>query len=190
MQRLLPTSVALKLSLAICLNPVLPVHAGAIDRSANEEEYQVYKAFLNSSYVETTDYSLYEKLGIYFIYNVKYEIPEELSDFLKTRVGLSLDHDLIKNFITANRSPMKINRKRLPENIKFSAQFMKTDVYSFSRVGFNAKMDESLFYASFSSMMEDGHGALFYLRKIAGTWSVEKAAAVWMYGASVHPFNP
>ena len=182
--------MVLKLLLVLCLSSMIPVHAGPSGGSASEEEYQVYKAFMSSSFIEKTDYALYEKLGIYFIYNVKYEKPEDVIDFIKAHVGLSLDKELAKNFIAANHSPQKINRSKLPGNLKYSDQFIRKDVYSFSRVGFNANKDESLFYASFSSLMEDGHGALFYLKKTAGTWSVVKAAAVWMYGASVHPFNP
>ena len=103
---------------------------------------------------------------------------------------MSLDRDMVENFIAGNRSPRRIDRKRFPGDMQYSSQFIKKDVYSLSRVGFNADKDEALFYASYSSLTEDGHGSLIYLQKTSGVWSVVKAAANWMYGASVHPFTP
>jgi hypothetical protein len=190
MRRELSFPTVLKHLLATCLLAVLPVFAGLRAGAASEEEYQVYKSFLSSTYVEKVDYSLYEKLGIYFIYNVKNEQPEEVARFFKSRAGLTLDPELVNHFVVCNRSPGKIDRKRFPATIRYSSQFIKKNVYSFSRVGFSTHKDEALFYASFSSLLEDGHGAFIYLKKTAGTWAVVKAAAVWMYGASVHPFNP
>jgi hypothetical protein len=163
--------------------------AAAAPQGVNDE-YQVYRAFLDSSYAEKVDFQLYEKLGIYFIYNIRNDNPGDLVAFFKARADLQLDPGLAQAFVTANHSPRKVDRTQLPVNLSYSSQFIQKNVYSLSRVGFNARKDEALFYASFSSLMEDGHGSLLYLKKTNGTWSVAKAAAVWMYGASVHPFNP
>lgn len=159
-------------------------------KASNEEEYQVLRAFLTSPYVEKADYSLYEKIGIFFIYNVNHERPESISGFFKQYANTSLDPELVSQFVAVNHHPLPINRRLFPASFKYSTQYIKQDVYSLSRVGFNAKRDEALMYASFSSLLEDGHGSLVYLKKTAGAWSVVKATAVWMYGASVHPFNP
>jgi len=154
------------------------------------EEYRVCQAFLASPYAEKPHDLLYEKLGIFFIYNVKHEDPEALRAFLRSRASLELDAGLAKDFVTINRHPVRIDRKQFPASTRYATQFIQQDVYSLSRVGFNARRDEALLYASFSSLREDGHGPLVHLRKQGGTWIVITAAAVWMYGASVHPFNP
>jgi hypothetical protein len=154
------------------------------------EEYQVCRAFLASPSAEQPNDLLYEKLGIFFIYNVKHDSPEELLAFFRNRVGVRLDPQLVSHFVAVNRLPGKVDRKQFPGGTRFSSHFIQRDVYSLSRIGFNQRQDEALLYASFSSLMEDGHGSLIYLQKKGGVWSVTNAAAVWMYGASVHPFNP
>ena len=159
-------------------------------RLSSDEDYRVYEAYFESPYAEKTPYSLYENLGIYFIYNVRYDNPDEVLQFFKARAGVILDRSIVQAFISSNRSPRRIDRKRFRKAMTYSPLFIQKDVYSLSRVGFNGSKDEALFYASFSSLMEDGHGSLIYLKKTAGVWSVVKAAAIWMYGASVHPFNP
>jgi len=159
-------------------------------RASSEEEYQVLRAFLASPYVEKVDYSLYEKIGIYFIYNVDHERPDNISGFFRQYADITLDPGLVKQFVAVNHRPMPVDRRRFPGTVKYSPQYIRKDVYSLSRVGFNARRDEALMYASFSSLLEDGHGSLVYLRKTGGAWTVAKAASVWMYGASVHPFNP
>jgi hypothetical protein len=156
----------------------------------SREEDQVYRAFLAGPTAEKGDYLLYQKLGIFFIYNVRHERPEELLAFFRDRAGVALDPAMVRDFVTINRTPRRIDRKAFPPTMKYSTQFIQKDVYSLSRVGFNARQDEAFFYATFASLMEDGHGSLVYLKKTAGSWAVVKAAAVWMYGASVHPFNP
>lgn len=187
MRRILATVMVVEISFTGLMYATTPAPIGRLSRG---EDYRVYEAYLNSSFAEKTKYLLYENLGVYFIYNVKYDNPDEVIQFFRVRVGVSLDRDMVKNFITDNRSPKRIDRKRFPEDMHYSSQFIQKDVYSLSRVGFNANKDEALFYASFSSLMEDGHGSLVYLKKTSGVWAVVKAAAIWMYGASVHPFNP
>lgn len=162
----------------------------ARDAQREAEEYRVCQAYLASPYAEKPHDLLYGKLGIFFIYNVKHEDPEALRAFLQSRAGLELDAGLAKDFVAINRHPIPIDRAQFPPSTRYAAQFIQQDVYSLSRVGFNARKDEALLYASFSSLREDGHGSLVHLRKQGGTWAVTKAAAVWMYGASVHPFNP
>jgi hypothetical protein len=171
----------------VWINPALGASKGS---PREREEYQVYRAFLASPTAEKGDYLLYQKLGIFFIYNVKHERPEELLAFFRDRAGLALEPSLVRDFVTINHAPRPIDRKQFPPTMRYSAQFIQKDVYSLSRVGFNARKDEAFFYATFASLMEDGHGSLVYLRKTSGSWAVVKAAAVWMYGASVHPFNP
>ena len=170
---------------AICL-AALPAPAAP---APAEDEYQVLRAYLTSPYVEKVDYTLYEKIGIFFIYNVDPKKPESISTFFEQFAQTSLDPALVRAFVAANRSSRPIDRKRFPANFKYSSQYIKQDAYSLSRVGFSPKRDEALMYASFSSLLEDGHGALVYLKKTGGAWSVVKSAAVWMYGAAVHPFQ-
>jgi hypothetical protein len=177
-------------STALAVLLVLWGRQGAAAARPVDEEYSVCRAFLDSSYAEKPNDLLYEKLGIFFIYNVHYDTPGQLGDFFKARAGVALDPDLLSNFVAINHSPKRLDPKRFPGSIHLQPQFIHKDVYSLSRVGFNARHDKALLYASYASLMEDGHGSLFYLEKANGTWSVVKAAAVWMYGASVHPFNP
>jgi len=153
------------------------------------EEYRVLRAYLASPYVEKVDYSLYEKIGIFFIYNVDPKKPESISGFFREFANTSLDPALVRAFVAANRTSRPIDRRLFPANTRYSSQFIKQDAYSLSRVGFSPNGDEALMYASFSSLLEDGHGALVYLKKTGGAWSVVKSAAVWMYGAAVHPFQ-
>jgi hypothetical protein len=196
MRSILATFVVLTLHLAGGLWGACPAPSQAPSpapprvRLSSDEDYRVYEAYFESPFAEKTQYSLYENLGIYFIYNIKYDDPDKVLQFFKARVGVALDRSLVQAFISSNRSPRRIDRKRFREAMRYSPHFIQKDVYSLSRVGFNATKDEALFYASFSSLMEDGYGSLLFLKKTAGTWSVAKAAAIWMYGASVHPFNP
>ena len=173
--------LALLVAMAGPALPAAPVPAA--------EEYQVLRAYLTSPYVEKVDFSLYEKIGIYFIYNVDPKKPESISGFFQQYANTSLDPGLVRAFVAANRSPKPVDRRLFPAHFKYSSQYLKADVYSLSRVGFNAKRDEALMYATFSSLQEDGHGALVHLKKAGGAWSVVKSSAVWMYGASVHPFQ-
>lgn len=159
-------------------------------RSVAAEEYQVLNAYLTSPFAEKGPFALYEKIGIFFIYNVNPERPENISGFFRQYAGLELNPDLVRRFVAANRRFAPVDRSRFPARFNYSDQVMKKDVYSLSRVGISPSGDEALMYATFSSMQEDGHGSLVYLRKTGGAWSVAKATAVWMYGASVHPFNP
>jgi hypothetical protein len=159
-------------------------------RAALPAEYEVCRAFLASPGAEQPADLLYDKLGIFFIYNAPYEDPERLGAFLRQRAGLELDPGLLRSFVAANRRPSPVDRKQFPAGLRFSPQFIRQGVYSLSRVGFNARGDQALLYASFSSLQEDGHGGFAYLEKRNGTWTVVRSAAVWMYGASVHPFNP
>lgn len=175
-------------SFGLILAPWALVVAAA-PRPPIQEEYQVLKAYLTSPYVEKVDFSLYEKIGIFFIYNVDPKKPESISNFFEQFANTTLDPALVRAFVTANRSARPVDRKLFPANYKYSSQYIKQDVYSLSRVGFNPKGDEALMYATFSSLLEDGHGALVYLKKTGGTWSVIKSSAVWMYGAAVHPFQ-
>jgi len=174
------------LILAALAGPGLPA---AAPRPAAAEEYEVLRAYLTSPYVEKVDFSLYEKIGIFFIYNVDPKKPESISGFFQQYANTSLSPELVRAFVAANRTPRAVDRKLFPANYRYSSQYIKQDAYSLSRVGFNARRDEALMYASFSSLLEDGHGALVYLRKAGGAWSVVKSSAVWMYGASVHPFQ-
>jgi len=167
-----------------------PTYGAVRDRARDAEEYQVYRAFLASPIAEKVDYLLYEQLGIFFIYNVKHESPQDLLAFFRKRVGVDLDPGMVRDFVAANRTPRRIDRTQFPAKIRYSRQFIQKDVYSLSRVGFNERRDEAFFYATFASLMEDGHGSLVFLKKTSGAWAVIKPAAVWMYGASVHPFNP
>ena len=175
---------ALVLALAAVLAP-----AGT-PRTAGAEEYQVLGAYLASPFVEKVAWSLYEKIGIYFIYNVDSRKPESILNYFKLYAKIDLDPELVRRFVAANRAPCPIDRKRFPATFRYSSQYIQQDVYSLSRVGFNARGDQALMYASFSSLLEDGHGSLVLLEKSGTTWSVVKATAVWIYGASVHPFNP
>lgn len=157
---------------------------------AGDEEYQVLRAYLDSPVAEKGPFEVYQRIGIYFIYNVDPKRPDSIAGFFRTYAHTELDPALVRSFIAANRTPRPIDRKRFPGPVRYADQFIKADVYSLSRVGFNARRDEALLYASYSSLVEDGHGALVHLKKAGGAWSVAKSAAVWMYGASVHPFNP
>jgi hypothetical protein len=157
---------------------------------AEVEEYQVLRAFLGSSLAEKGPYSLYDHLGIYFIYNVDPQKTKEIDGFFRQYAGITLESDLVAGFVAANRIRVHLDPRRFPAGTRFSTQYLKADVYSLSRVGFNVRRDKALMYASFASLTEDGHGSLVYLEKRAGAWTVVKGAAVWMYGASVHPFNP
>jgi hypothetical protein len=157
---------------------------------SSDEDYRVYEAYLASPFAEKVAFALYQNLGIYFIYNVKYDEPDAVIQFFQVRAGVALDRGLVQAFIASNRTPKRIDRARFRRPMQYADQFIQKDVYSLSRIGFNATKDEALFYASFASLMEDGHGALVFMKKTGGAWSVAKSAAIWMYGASVHPFNP
>jgi len=172
----------------LALGPALA--AGPASRTASDEEYQVLRAYLASPYAEKGERILFEKIGIFFIYNVNPKDSGNIVRFFKEYAGTSLDPDLAKRFAAINRFPVPIDRRRFPEDTKYSSQFIRKGVYSLSRVGFNAKGDEALLYATFSSLMEDGHGSLVWLKQTGGAWTVAKATAVWMFGAAVHPFNP
>jgi len=174
------------LTLAAQVLVLLPVRA----LPASSEDYQVYRAYLSSPFAEKADFSIYDKVGIYFIYNVDPEKPDNISGFFKQYARIALDPELVRQFVASNRTRLPFDRRQFPASTKYSPQYIKQDVYSLSRVGFNRHKDEALLYASYSSLVEDGHGSLIYLKKDAGAWTVAKVAAVWMYGASVHPFNP
>jgi hypothetical protein len=157
---------------------------------AGDEEYRVLRTYLDSPYAEKAAWEVYDRIGIYFIYNVDPKRPESIAGFFRTYARTELDPALVGSFVAANHHPQAIDRRRFPGPVRYSGQFLKAGVYSLSRVGFNARRDEALMYASYSSLTEEGHGALVHLRKAGGTWAVTRSSAVWMYGASVHPFNP
>lgn len=185
-----PTLVAALLVPGLTLGQGPALAASAVARSAGEEEYQVLRAYLGSPVAEKVDFSLFEKIGIFFIYNVDPQDPGNISGFFRQFAGTTLDPALVRQFVAVNRFPVPVDRRYFPREFKDSPQYLRKDVYSLSRVGFNARRDEALMYASFSSLLEDGHGALVLLKKTGGAWMVEKSAAVWIFGAAVHPFTP
>jgi len=158
--------------------------------AAAPDEYQVYRAYLASPLAEKGPVRLFRKLGIFFIYNVDHEKPEHIAGFFRQQAHLDLDPGMVRQFVAVNHHPVPVDPRRLPADWTYSTQYIQQGVYSLSRVGFNAARDQALFYASYNSLLEDGHGSLVCLRRSAGAWTVVKAAAVWIYGASVHPFNP
>lgn len=164
--------------------PILAVLISACTSSRQEDpEHAVIRAFLQSTQAEKLeDSALYEQAGIFFIYNLDQEKPEEIRTFFQKRAAAELEPALVQDFVTRNHAPAAIDRAQLPTGLRFEREFMKKNVYSISRPGFNADQDEALIYVSYSSMSEFGHGSLVHLAKRFGRWRVKNMAAVWVYG--------
>lgn len=147
-----------------------------------DPEYQVYRAFLVSPQAGEGRLLLYEKLGIFFIYNLDQENADEIASFFASRTRKTLDPELVRNFVERNHAPRRVEKALLPSDLRYETVLTMRNVCSVSRVGFSPRGDEALLYATFSSMSEFGHGSLIHFERRFGRWRVREAVAVWVYG--------
>jgi len=107
-----------------------------------------------------------------------FERKNSLSSFLDYKFKIKNRYLLIKPFD-------KYDLLRLDEKGRgfwqefYSCYPNSKEIISFSRVGFNHKHNKALVFREIRLTRLGGHGNLFYLQKINGSWKIIKNITVW-----------
>lgn len=160
------------------------------ERLVAVEEAAIYSALINEQLEVPFSYLIGDPILI-----VNSTVYETVNDDYLYDNAPTLDRDTVEDFKEVNKQSqildlsLSLNKPyeyiTLPSDengwLEFEQKYPNAiSITSFSRIGFNKKLDQALVFMSYSCGNECGAGDIYFLVRKGDTWEVENVIEVWV----------